>query len=495
MAHRRKAPNEWDIYCRLSRAIDGSLENVERQEAECRARAQGDKNAIGRVHTDNNLSAWRRDRKRPGWDRVLQRIRDGEIAGLYAYHDDRLIRHPADLEQLLEAADQCEDFHGFGVQLKLSDTTYDLRKDEVKTHLRQRAIYAWQEVANTSRRVKAKLRYKRQQGQMPWFREAFGYEVGTGRPKPEQAKVVREIAARVLDEQHTWTEISDDLNERGVLTAAGNEWNRSRLRQMMAIKRHGGIIEWRDDDDELHVQLAARPEGTPEGEPWPVLDQVTFDRLQAFLAGAKRGRMRTTRTLLSGIAVCDQCDVGLLGANNTGHKSRMPDGSPRQTYRCAKDRGGCSMAITAVHLDTMVRQAVVEWYAQRAPELQQASYVIDAELDESTRHLTQLEKNYADMYAKLTAKGLDSEIIDTACAQVEQAVLRQRAKVLELKKADRASARIAVNAAERWDDTRTTVAERREMVQVAIKSIRVKRASPRGGFGRFDTSRVEIEFR
>lgn len=488
---RRKAPDCWDIYSRLSRAIDGSFEKVEQQTEFGIAQAKLDKVTIGEILQDNNLSAWRRDRKRPDWDRGIERIRAGKSAGLYAYHDDRLIRHPADLESLLTASDECRQNHGYHAVLKLGGMTFDLGNDETRTQLRQRVIYAWQEVANTSRRVKNKIRHDRKSGKLPWMREAFGYVGRTNVPNPEQAQIIREVARRVLDEGHTWTEIADDLNQRGITTVTGHHWTRARLRATMSLKRHGGVIEYEDEAGDVQTVHAPRPEGTPDDEPWPILDELTYDRLHAFLGASKRGRMRTTRTLLSGIAHCAHCDIPLLGATNTGVKSRMPDGSVRMTYRCPQDRGGCSMAVTAVHVDKMVRDFVVIWYAERAPELEKQSHVLDSQLSTARQHLAGLERNYANMVAKFSAMGLSESAIEGAVAEVERAVIRARERVSELLKTEQTVERVAGNAAQRWDDPGTTVAERRRMVETAIKSIKIKRVE-KGKFGAFDTSRVEI---
>jgi hypothetical protein len=273
---------------------------------------------------------------------------------------------------------------------------------------------------------------------------------------------------------------------------------------MMTSKRHGGMTHWQDPEtEEWHSTPVARPEGTPEGEPWPVLDRVTYDRLQATLHSAKRGRMRTTRTLLSGIAVCAKCGIKLVGASNTGQKSLMPDGTPRATYRCPKDRHGCSMAVTAAHVDAMVREVVIEWYGQRSPELEAQGDVLDDKLEQAKRQLDALQRNYAAMWSKLSEKGLPQHIIESESESVERAVDRQRELVHELMKEERTAERVAGNAAERWDDPNVSILEKRRMVEAAIKSIVIGPAwgDDRAGVaekhrvGSFDTGRVGIEVR
>lgn len=492
--HRVKAPNEWDIYCRLSKAIDGSFEKVETQESDCRVVAKLEGVNVGNVAVDNNLSAWKQNRSRPGWDETLRRIRDGKIGGVIAYHDDRLMRHPRDLEDLLDASEQCEERYGFGVVLLLGGLRFDLTDDNTKGDLRQRTLYAWREVANTSRRVKRKLDFNASQGKLKGVREAFGYEGRTSIPNREQVEVIREVARRVLDDGETWTQVSDDLNARGITTVAGNPWKRGALRASMSLTRHGGFVVYTDSDGNERTVAAQKPEGAAD-DLWPVLDRVTYDRLQGFISGAARGRMRTTRTLLSGIAKCGRCGILLLGASNTGKTSRMPDGSVRMTYRCPKDRGGCSMAVTAVYVDTIVRDAVLEWYAQRAPELEAQSHVFDAELATAREHLAALERNYAAMFGKLLAKGIDPEVAEHACEEVERSVERQRAKVSDLSGREAVSGRLATNAQERWDNEDTSVIERRRMIEQAVRSLVILPASAVGFVNKFNPERVKLELR
>src|SRR4051794_21577866 len=94
------------IYCRLSFAPDGSVEKVERQEHDARTLAEQRDWTVTEVHVDNNRSAWRRDRRRPGWDALLDAIRDRRVDAVIVYHPDRLIRQPYDLEALLTLADK-----------------------------------------------------------------------------------------------------------------------------------------------------------------------------------------------------------------------------------------------------------------------------------------------------------------------------------------------------------------------------------------------------
>ncbi|MBS2964556.1 recombinase family protein [Actinocrinis puniceicyclus] len=83
----RRDPASWEgegaaIYCRISKTHDEDQTGVERQERICRDVAERLRLQVasGNAYIDNNRSAWQRNRKRPGWDRLLAAIESGQAA-------------------------------------------------------------------------------------------------------------------------------------------------------------------------------------------------------------------------------------------------------------------------------------------------------------------------------------------------------------------------------------------------------------------------------
>jgi hypothetical protein len=100
------------------------------------------------VFVDNNRSAWQRDRKRPGWDKMLSEMSDGRIRHLIAYHPDRLMRQPKDLEELLSVADSHHiTLHGEANRRNLSDP-------DDRFILRIEVAHACRSSDDTSRRLR-----------------------------------------------------------------------------------------------------------------------------------------------------------------------------------------------------------------------------------------------------------------------------------------------------------------------------------------------------
>src|SRR5215471_19633200 len=94
------------IYCRLSRNPDGTLDGTQRQLKRCRRLAAERGYTVTAEYVDDNLSAWKSTRKRPGWEAMFDAIKAGEHDGIISYHSDRLARNGRDGERLLDAGEK-----------------------------------------------------------------------------------------------------------------------------------------------------------------------------------------------------------------------------------------------------------------------------------------------------------------------------------------------------------------------------------------------------
>ena len=163
------------IYCRVSHIKDKDQTSVERQERICRGVA-GDFGlhlASGGVFIDPNRSAWQRNRKRPGWDALLELARSGGIRHIVVYHPDRLMRQPWDLEELLKIADE------HGIILHGKSGNRDLSDPDDRHYLRGEVAHACRSSDDTSRRLKDAM-----------VRGTYPHDSGKARP------VVRTTATR-----------------------------------------------------------------------------------------------------------------------------------------------------------------------------------------------------------------------------------------------------------------------------------------------------------
>ncbi|HEV7974978.1 recombinase family protein, partial [Amycolatopsis sp.] len=107
---RARRPLVLDSYGRLSKVPEtGELEKVETQHADNAKVIERAGGVLG-MELSDGLSAWKRTVRRPGWERLLERVKSGESDGCVVWHTDRLFRQPRDLEALIELAE-----HGYRV--------------------------------------------------------------------------------------------------------------------------------------------------------------------------------------------------------------------------------------------------------------------------------------------------------------------------------------------------------------------------------------------
>ncbi|MFE6282415.1 recombinase family protein [Streptomyces sp. NPDC057877] len=341
-------PKKAGIYCRLSYAPDGSLEKVERQEADCRelAARMGWTVSDAHVFPDNSRSAWQRNRKRPQWDAMLKAIEAGEIDGIIVYHGDRLIRQPFDLEKLISIAESKR------LRIASPSGTRDLDSADDRYILRIEAAGFCRESDSISRRVTRGVESRVAKG-LPGTaggKRPYGWGVQTGtrektdratgetvtvpvfdttQPVPEEIRFIQRGAERMLAGMNQ-SAVVRWLNSQGARTTEGNPWTAKSWRNVMLNPRTAGYIE---RDGKL---FPAQWDGAITLETWEAVKGLYRDNAKQH---PYRGRERAH--LLTGIAECYQCHKPKPGAAaaQAARCAGADCGGPHQTVR-SKPSGG-----------------------------------------------------------------------------------------------------------------------------------------------------------
>lgn len=348
---RPETPQRAGVYCRLSHAPDGSVEKVERQEADCRDLAERLGWTVSEQHVfvDNSRSAWRRNRKRPGWDALLAAVEAGDIDSIIVYHGDRLMRQPYDLEKLISAADMKS------IRIASVSGTRDLDNPDDRFILRIEVAQACRESDNTSRRTRRGLEARAAKGltQFGGLRP-FGYGVQTGTRTrtdpnggetvtvpvydttqlvPEEAAVLADAVKRLLAGQSK-AGVVRWMNEHS-RTTEGNAWTGKTLDGLLMSPRISGQIE---REGMLHP---AAWDGIITPEQWE--DVKALYRRNA---EANRYPGRERKYLLSGVAECWNCHATVRVKPQSGQRRH-----PTLYYYCPACRK-CSRSVD--HLDGYV---------------------------------------------------------------------------------------------------------------------------------------------
>ncbi|WNI31378.1 recombinase family protein [Streptomyces sp. ITFR-6] len=345
MSHPRKpktvitAGEHASIYCRISHTQDDDQTGVDRQERICREIAERLQLRVDpeHVYIDNNRSAWKRNRKRPGWDRMLISMAEGETRHVIVYHPDRLMRQPKDLEELLSIADERRIMlHGEANRRNLSDP-------DDRFILRIEVAHACRSSDDSSRRLKDMWIDHASEGKPHFGNRPYGYTKNGREINEDEAKIVREVYLRYLDGESP-SAIAKDLYARKIPTSKGKKWQAENVRHLLssryvaAIRSHHG--------EEVAV-------GT-----WPaIIDRGQWNEVQERrthrAARISKNRKNSDRYyLLRGVATC-ACGARMAGSNSARYAY----------YRCTRAKihgeGKCDRSISAGPLESFMRDVAI----------------------------------------------------------------------------------------------------------------------------------------
>jgi hypothetical protein len=211
------------------------------------------------------------------------------------------------------------------------------------------AAVAANESASKSRRVRRKMEQVAAEGRPHGgATRPFGYAADKITIVPEEAALIRTIAARFLAGESTRS-IAVWLDDEGILSATGKTWTSSQLRAMLMSGRLAGLREHRG-------QVIGKAV-------WePIITEDEHRRIRAKYAERQNtGRRTPQRYLLSGLLRCGKCGNGLYS---------RPRGNTRR-YACMSGpdhKGGCGrLTVVADPLERLVADAVL--YRLDTPDL------------------------------------------------------------------------------------------------------------------------------
>lgn len=325
------------IYARISKDREGAGLGVERQRDDCAALAARLGWSVVGIYEDNDISAYS-GKHRPGYRRLLDDIKAGNLDAVLAWHNDRLHRSPRELEEYI---DVCEPRGIVTRTVQAGDL--DLSTATGRAIARTLGAWARQESEAKSERIR---RQKAQAAAMGLHRggvRAFGWEPGNMELREEEAQVIRDATRDLLDGRSLGA-IVKELNERGVTTSTGKDWNKTKFRNVLLRARNAGLVE--------HEGEIVGP------AQWPaIVDEETWRALVSFLGDPSRlthdGNTRTARYLLSHIAKCSVCGAHCVVAS--AHQGV-------RYYRCATTAN--HVGRNQVPVDELVLRTVAERLAE-----------------------------------------------------------------------------------------------------------------------------------
>ncbi|MER5228260.1 recombinase family protein [Streptomyces flaveus] len=304
---------------------------------------------------------------------------------------------------------------------------------------------------------------------------AYGHETDGVTAVPEEAAYLAAVARLLLAEEATLTEATAWMTQNAGPTVSGRPWSPTTLRRRL---RNPAITGLREN---------AEGELVP-GPAEPLIDRETFDALQELFRENQKSqgsKSRHVHYLSGGPATCALCRQPLV-ARSTANGGRG--------YVCESE--GCGkVRISAEPLDEYIGERVVARLASPA-QLRRLAAIRDrfaAQAREAERFQKELRGHKEELAQAYGAKELNLGEFRAAKAALEKrrgeamAAVRRGKCLEELPE-------LTPQGVETWWNETAGREQRRNLVQLAVREVRVGPATVRGS-RKFDEARFEIFWR
>lgn len=339
----------------------------------------------------DNMSAWDPAVTRPDWERAMEMLRAGQVAGIVGWHADRLTRQVMQGELLLEAC-------------KLGNAQlHTVRGGQILSPLmfRIEGALAQNDSDLKSQKISSKHQLLARAGAYKGGPRPFGYEPGMTDTRESEARWVRWAAAGVLAGRSLHS-LAAELNEKQVPTVKGAQWTGSNLGTYLRRPLLAGLRVH-------HGQVVGKAQ-------WPaILDPATWEAVRTLLTNpARRTSQHTARRwLLSGIATCGVCGGPIRARNAGNNRIKTP------AYVC---QAGCVSRRT-----DLVESVVVAHVVARLSQV-------------NARGLLTAPDNQDE---RVALEGQKQALLDNLDAMAEQAVLGTITQAMLLKATARVQTELA----------------------------------------------------
>jgi site-specific DNA recombinase len=276
---------------------------VARQEQDCRELAARLHLQVTEVYVDNDTSAYS-GKRRPGFEDMLDAMKNYQFDVLIVWHTDRLYRSMKDLERLIDIAEAQH------VAIRtVQGGELDLSTSAGRMVARILGSVARQESEHMSeRRIRANLQ-KAEAGKWQSANRTFGYTMD-GVPLKPEASAVRKAAVDVLAGKSIQG-VAREWKAAGLVGTRGRPFNAPSVRRLLVNPRYAAL--------KTHQGKVIGP-----GKWTPLIDADTHKGLVAYLSDPSRVKCTSfeRKYVGSGLYRCGVCDDTRAKGRENNRKSR-----------------------------------------------------------------------------------------------------------------------------------------------------------------------------
>lgn len=410
MAKRSAKKNEYQsaeqvgvIYARYS-SHNQKEESIEQQISECSDFAAKNGIRIVGIYADKAVSG--RSDRRPNFQRMMRDAEKRQFQIVIAYKSNRIARNMLNALQYEARLDL------LGIKTLYAKEEFGntaAGRFALRTMMNVNQFYSENMGEDIKRGMVDNANECKVNGMLP-----LGYvksKEGKYAIAPDEAAVVREIFDSVLKDVPV-AEIARSLNQRGIHTKLGREWNKNSFHIMLTndnyigVYRHSGVV-------------------VEDGIP-PILEKEVFAAVQEKLANKKKTAGRRSANgeyLLTGKLFCGYCGSYMIGVSGTGE-----NGTVHNYYQCQKRHaeGRCEKKnvrrdfieklIARLTQDYILQDDTIEWIADSTMSFQAMA--------RRESGVAQLERDLAD----------NRKVAKNIMAAIEQGIITEttKARLLEV---------------------------------------------------------------
>lgn len=207
---------------------------------------------------------------RAGLEALRQRVAEGDVDRVIVFSLSRFGRSVRDTFNLIDEFE----FHTT-YPIFLEPMTIDVAQDNPMNTMFLAILSALAQIDSETKAVAVRVGMEEAASQGRWQGGPvpFGYRLTEDKilvPDPVAAETVSEMAEMILEGAST-AEVAMHLNSIGSLPPRGGQWKSAEVRRHLRRESLKGVVIWGKGKDEIKITYE------------PVLDPVTWDRLQTVL--------------------------------------------------------------------------------------------------------------------------------------------------------------------------------------------------------------------